>query len=71
MGAASVEAVGAQVAANGSFAEVTPGSRVRIATPGETSFVGTLVRRSGDTLLVELSNDASRADPSNGSPGSL
>jgi len=45
------------------IAGVSAGSRVRIATPDAVPFVGTLVRGSEDTLVVELPSGSSLALP--------
>jgi hypothetical protein len=55
--------IGAQGAPNGTIARVTPGSRVRITTPGDASFTGTLVRENADTIVAELASGASLAIP--------
>jgi hypothetical protein len=61
--AASVSALGAQESGGRSIAGVSAGSRVRIATPDAVPFVGTLVRGSADTLVVELPSGSSLALP--------
>jgi hypothetical protein len=61
--AACASSLGAQDAATVTIAGISAGSRVRIAAPGSAPFVGTLLRRLADTLVVELPSGASLALP--------
>jgi hypothetical protein len=61
--AASASSLAAQDAATVTIAGISEGSRVRIAAPGAAPFVGTLLRRVADTLVVELPSGASLALP--------
>ena len=60
---ASIASLGAQQAASAPAFGVSAGSHVRIATPGAEPFVGTLLRASADTLVVELPSGSSLALP--------
>jgi hypothetical protein len=60
---ASAPLLGAQGSAVVTITGVSPGSRIRVATPEAAPFVGTLIRGSADTLIVELPSGSSLALP--------
>jgi hypothetical protein len=55
--------LGAQESAAVAITGVSTGSRIRVATRDAQPFVGTLVRRAADTLVVELPSNALLALP--------
>ena len=60
---ASVSSLDAQEAGSVTIAGVSVGSRIRIATRDAEPFIGTLVRRGADTLVVELPSGAALTLP--------